>query len=230
MSSVVYTIILVAVAIAVAAVAVGLWYLAADLWLGPLARRLRAARSLGPTRSKLADLLRRNAVVRTDAAPRFWASVVSMPGRRLRGLLEQAHWRRTPGQIVLWSVACGFVGLAGGTLAGLSRPAAAALALGAAALPTAWLVLSCRRRLRRVEQQMPSALDALVNSLQCGHTLQESLRGAVDATAEPLREDLAAILQSVDLGAPWDDALDAFARLFPTAASASSPDAARSTS
>ena len=108
---------------------------------------------------------------------------------------------------------------------------AVAVAAGAAlatALP--WLVLGAgavaaspwvaraplhRRAERRLEAELPAALDAVSRSLRAGASLRQALAdAAVDATGR-LGDDLRRVVSSARAGIPLDEALETWARTRP---------------
>jgi tight adherence protein B len=111
-------------------------------------------------------------------------------GRRLQILLNQADVKWTAGGLVLTAL-----GAAAATgLLVYWRVHALPPALGSAALaawvPFFYVVRRRRKRLSRIQQYLPEALDLMVAALRAGHSLISALGMAAKESPEPLRREL----------------------------------------
>src|SRR5579875_3356763 len=105
---------------------------------------------------------------------------------RLRQLLYQADLRWTAGTLVLMSLTAFFIpaylinwrtgSLVFGMLAGII--------LGS--LPFLFVLFKRNRRFAKFEQQLPEALDLIVNAMRAGHSLNSALDVAATETMDPL--------------------------------------------
>ncbi|NWB86535.1 MULTISPECIES: type II secretion system F family protein [Pseudomonas] len=77
-----------------------------------------------------------------------------------------------------------------------------------------YLAWRYRRRLRRMVEQLPSALDHAVRSLKSGRTLADALMGGVEASTDPLREAMGRVRRNVELGVSLSDAVHDFAQFY----------------
>src|SRR5690606_11313693 len=86
-----------------------------------------------------------------------------------------------------------------------------ALAVGAALLwlPRALLAWARRRRLRRIDEQLPDFLLAVAGALRAGSGLQAGMRQVVPHIEAPLSQELGQLLQQQRMGLAFNDALDA---------------------
>jgi tight adherence protein B len=102
------------------------------------------------------------------------------------------------------------VGLLAGIVLGGSTLGVAGIAAGLAAEP---LLRSraVRAEARALERQLPDALRAIASALRAGRSLPQALAAARDEAPHPIRRPLHAAVRRLDVGAPLDDALDAFA-------------------
>jgi tight adherence protein B len=89
-----------------------------------------------------------------------------------------------------------------------------------AVLPTAlwltWLLLRRRRRIHRIEAELPLTFDALANAMKAGQSLPVALQSAVDASHPPLQEELEILSEGLNLGASLDELLHDLARRVPS--------------
>lgn len=81
------------------------------------------------------------------------------------------------------------------------------LTLGLAGLPSLLALHRRRRRLARMEAQLPDALDLLCGALRAGHALPSALRLVADDTEAPLADEFRILVDEVGYGASLADAL-----------------------
>jgi tight adherence protein B len=65
-----------------------------------------------------------------------------------------------------------------------------------------------RRRFRRFGQQLPDALDIMVRSLRAGHPVPIALRTIVDQMEEPMRSEIAIVVDEMTYGLDLREAMD----------------------
>lgn len=115
----------------------------------------------------------------------------------------------------------GWIGL--GVLAALlglatGGPAAAVvLAVPAAAGPAVALRLLAGRADRRLERELPAALELVARSLRAGSSLRDALAGAAASTPGRLGDDIGAVVGTAAAGLPLAAALDEWAGRRPCA-------------
>lgn len=96
-------------------------------------------------------------------------------------------------------------------------PAAIGFGCGGAFLPY-FYVLQCRaRRLAKIEEQLPEALDYLSRALRAGHPFAVCVEMLVDESLPPLAIEMRKTVDERKLGMSWDDALQNLARRVPLA-------------
>ena len=138
------------------------------------------------------------------------------PAGALDRLLLQAGSGQTVAQVLCWSVLALLAGLAAGALLGL----ALALQLGVGALGAAlpcWRLLRARqRRLARIEQQLPEALDLMGRSMRAGHAFPTALKMVGDELRAPLGSEMRIVFDEVNFGVAMGDALGNLASRVPS--------------
>lgn len=80
------------------------------------------------------------------------------------------------------------------------------------ALPSMYVSRRTKRRLIRVEEQLPDALTAIAKSLRAGSGLLQAIAFAADETPAPLGTELRATLRDLQLGADPVEVFDALSR------------------
>jgi tight adherence protein B len=125
----------------------------------------------------------------------------------LRELLDKADLDWSVGRLVLAMLTAGAAAL--NLLLWLQAPLWVALLCGVAVAALPILVLRRRQaqRLRRVEDQLPEALDYLSRALLAGHSLPMSVELLADECDPPLSLELRKTVDEYNLGLSMDDAL-----------------------
>ena len=134
------------------------------------------------------------------------------PAAALDRLLLQAGSTRTVAQVLGWSLLAGVAGLAAAAVLGLA-PGLGALA---AALPCWRLLRARQRRLARIEQQLPEALDLMGRSMRAGHAFPTALKMVGDELRAPLGSEMRAVFDEVNFGVARADALGNLASRVPS--------------
>lgn len=82
-----------------------------------------------------------------------------------------------------------------------------ALSLVCGSLPLIYIaVLAARKRTKFIEQ-LPDAIDLMVSVLRTGHSVPQAVRSVGKESAQPLGEEFSQILQRINLGQPFGEAL-----------------------
>ena len=126
---------------------------------------------------------------------------------RLNNLIAQAglHW--TVARLLLTSVTAGVAGLALGMLAAQPLIFCLVLAGVLAALPLFWVTWKRRRRLRRLEQQLPEALDLIGRAVRAGHSLPLGIQLLADEMPDPIAAEFRLVHEQVSFGVSLQQAL-----------------------
>ena len=82
-----------------------------------------------------------------------------------------------------------------------------AAALGAAFLPLAYVQWKRRRRLRRIEQQLPDTLDLIGRAMRAGHALPSGLQMAGEEMADPIGGEFRITHDEINFGVSMQQAL-----------------------
>src|SRR5258706_3569891 len=89
------------------------------------------------------------------------------------------------------------------------------LALAAAALPYWSVQLAARRRVRRLEEQFPQAVDQIAVSLRAGHAFATGLLMVAEEVEDPLGAEFRLVYDRQNYGKPLPDVLKEFAERVP---------------
>lgn len=175
---------------------------------GPDARKVQSRlRVLSSTR----DSTQQTQLVKQRLAselPLVQRQLQSLRLQRLDAFLLQSGLGWTISRLL---VTCALMALAGWVLAaGLMRQTqltglGAGVAL--AALPLLYVSFRRERRLRKIESQLPDALDLMTRALRAGHAFGSGLKMAGDEMAEPISGELRAVHEEVNFGVSMERAL-----------------------
>lgn len=141
--------------------------------------------------------------------PPFQRFLLQLPSaHQLDRILLQANLNWTVANLVLGCAACAATGYLVVT-ALLHQPfmAGAMVAAGAAILPLAYVRHRRARRLAKLEQQLPDALDLLGRALRAGHAFGTGLQMIGDEMAEPIAGEFRMVHDEVNFGVSLDQAL-----------------------
>ncbi len=89
------------------------------------------------------------------------------------------------------------------------------LALAAAPLPYWSVRLAAKRRVRRLEEQFPQAVDQIAVSLRAGHAFSTGLLMVAEEVADPLGAEFRLVYDRQNYGKPLPDVLKEFAERVP---------------
>ncbi|MDN2717981.1 MULTISPECIES: type II secretion system F family protein [unclassified Janthinobacterium] len=189
------------------------WQAARGAGAARVARRLQAMYTASDGEQALSITKQRPLSVH----PLLHGVLEGLPGaRRLDQLLLQAGMR--------WFVAtflgyCLLGGTAGLLLAGaLPLPwyVRLGLAAGGAALPYLLVRRARSKRLVRIEQQLPDALDLMSRAMRAGHAFPTALKMVGEEMTGPLADEFRAVFDEVSFGVAMADALGNLAARVPS--------------
>ena len=175
-----------------------------------IASRLQA---LSGETAAAAGIERTNA---TQRMPRLNAWFAGLgPGRRIQRFVDAAAVAISPVELLLLSAALAAVGLFLPALIGKPPIFGAVLGLGLAVLPW-WRVASQRRkRIERIERQLPEALDLMGRAMRAGHAFPTAVKMVGDEMAEPLGRYFRVLHDEMNFGVPANEALAHLAERVP---------------
>jgi tight adherence protein B len=184
-------------------------YLMWKTYKGPQAKkielRLKALSAAGDG-SAQSHLLRERML---SELPPFQRFLLGLPrAHRLDRTLLQANLSWTVSNLLLGCLACGAASFLAVTSL-LHQPfLVGALAAGGTAwLPLAYVQRRRKRRLAKLEQQLPDALDLLGRALRAGHAFGAGLQMVGEEMAEPIASEFRFVHDEVNFGVSLEQAL-----------------------
>jgi tight adherence protein B len=121
-------------------------------------------------------------------------------GLELRRILTQADLKWTPGKLILVSLALWVV--AGYIVYLRTHVQVMALLAGtaAAAVPLVYVLRTRTRRLSRMQQKLPEALDLMVSAIRAGHSMGGALAAAAREAPEPIGREFRLCFEEQNFG------------------------------
>jgi tight adherence protein B len=135
---------------------------------------------------------------------------------RLDRLLEQSGLSWSVSQFLAYSVLAAVGATLATSLLTSRWELLLAVAVGAALLPIGIVLRGRVRRLRRIEQQLPDALDLIARALRAGHAFPSALKMVGDEMADPIATEFGATFDEVNFGISLADALGNLATRVPS--------------
>jgi len=164
-------------------------------------------------RSERISILKQRRFARNDLADRLLHRLAL--AHRIDRLLVQSGIKWSVQQFLLWS---GTALLAGAFLTA-QWPLPLALSIGLALLfsiiPMLLVKRARRRRLARIEQQLPEAADFIARALRAGHSFTNVLQIVGNEMPEPLSADFRITREEINYGVPMAEALHNMAARIP---------------
>ncbi len=169
-------------------------------------RELRARMVTPGARRVGADLLRQE----NRGSFAFVGDFFSWLGllRRLQLLIDQADLRYRANDVFLLTIGIFLLAWLAVGLFGLNQWAVR-IAVGAAfaMLPTLWIMRKRSVRLKKIEEQLPDAIDLFNRSMKAGHNIQSGLETIAGESPDPVRMEFKKVIEEMALGAPTEQAL-----------------------
>jgi tight adherence protein B len=136
---------------------------------------------------------------------------------RLNALLLQSGLQWSLGRLLLLAFCAGFV-VVFLTASMLHPPLLALLAAaaGGAAAPVLYVARKRIQRMRKIEHQLPDALDLMTRALRAGHAFSSSLQMATEEMQDPLAAELRATHDEVNYGVSMQHALTNLSQRVPS--------------
>jgi tight adherence protein B len=178
-----------------------------------VARRLQLMSGGAGRGSERISILKARRFGRHDAVDRVLQRARFL--HRIDRLLLQSGMKWTVERFLLWSVAAALLGAC--AVAGWPLPLAAraGLALLCALVPLALVRRARRRRLARIEMQLPDAADFIARALRAGHSFTNVLQIVGNELPEPLSGEFRVAREEINYGVPLGEALHNMAARIP---------------
>jgi len=141
------------------------------------------------------------------SGPNFRLPEITAPLWVMR-LIEQSALAISFVDLLTVSLACALLPALIAYICALDWLVCFALALVASILPLGALSIVASRRRTKFIEQLPDAIDLMVSVLRSGHSISQAVRSVGKESAQPLGQEFAQVLQRINLGQPFGEALN----------------------
>jgi tight adherence protein B len=132
----------------------------------------------------------------------------SLPAAKsLDRLLEKANVRHSLGFFILLSLVLALAGFSGSSFVMSNPVLSLAVAVFLGGTPYFFVVLKKDRRMNKMEEQLPNALELIARGLRAGHAFSTAINFAAEEFDDPLGPEFAKILDEVNFGVSVSEAL-----------------------
>ncbi len=170
-----------------------------------IARRLRMMSAGGHAGGESQSMIKKRLLSET---PVFQRLLLQLPRvSQVDRLLEQSGVTWTVSDLIVLSLIAPV--LMGGLCLFLKIPLLLTLILMllAVALPTLWVVNAKTKRLQRVDQQLPDALDLVGRALRAGHAFPTAMKMVGEEMSDPIADEFRVTFDEVNFGISMNEAL-----------------------
>ncbi|MES2071440.1 MAG: type II secretion system F family protein [Pseudomonadota bacterium] len=178
-----------------------------------IARRLQVMSAGSHAGQASVSILKKRLLSETPGMQKLLLEVPRIHG--LDRLLEQSGMKLNVANFCILSLACGVCTLAGLWYAGVPVLFAAMLGIAALCLPLLFVRGKKSRRLTKIEQQLPDALDLMGRAMRAGHALPSAIQMVSEEMSDPLAEEFRIVFDEVNYGISMQDALKNLATRVP---------------
>jgi tight adherence protein B len=134
---------------------------------------------------------------------KFWHRLHAMLERADVPLRTVEFFYCMVGPAFLFGLVAAFLGLPKLVILGL-------MALGAL-IPYGFLSFKAKRRVNKIDDQLPDLLVTMAASLKAGHSFRQAMQAVVNEGQPPISDEFKRVLTEAQLGRPMDDALNEMA-------------------
>lgn len=185
--------------------AVILWKLAPSKREADIQRHLKEIGNLYGVDAAGANILKQESL---SAVPWINGLLLRIPGtRNLQLFITQADSTWSVGTLLLSSIVMVFFGTWFATFVVPGIWVGLLIGLAVGSLPYTYLYLKRQARFRRLDVQLPEAIDLIARALRAGHAVISAIEIVSQETSEPLASEFRAVFDEQNLGLPIREAL-----------------------
>ena len=167
-------------------------------------QRLRAA-SAGGHAAHNVSILKQRALSHSEGLQRLLLAVPRI--RSLDRLIMQSGLAMTVADLLILTLILAATGLLGTLLLGYHLLPGFGLAVALGSLPTLHILHSRKKRMEKLANQLPDAIDLMGRALRAGHAFPTALNMVGDEMAEPIGIEFRTLFDEINYGVTLEDAL-----------------------
>jgi tight adherence protein B len=190
-----------------------LWNVSRGTRARRIAQRLQTLSGEAPAEQQASSLLKQRHLAQHPALDRLLSALA--PLMRLDRLLQQAGAALNVARFCLLSLAVGVLTCIVLALIDVPGPIVLMSGMAASGAPLLLMMRKKQKRLARIGDQLPDALDLMSRALRAGHALPSAIRMAGEEMPEPIGREFRIVADEVNYGVSLADALKNLAARVP---------------
>lgn len=167
-------------------------------------RRLRAASAGGHAAQNL-SILKQRALSHSEGLQRLLLAVPRI--HTLDRLIVQSGLAMNVGDLLILTLILTATGLLGPLWFGHRLLFGLGLAAALSALPMLYILHARKKRMEKLENQLPDAIDLMGRAMRAGHAFPTALNMVGDEMAEPIGAEFRTLFDEINYGVKLEDAL-----------------------
>lgn len=167
-------------------------------------RRLRAASAGGHAAQNL-SILKQRALSHSEGLQRLLLAVPRI--HTLDRLIVQSGLAMNVGDLLILTLILAATGLLGPLWFGHRLLFGLGLAAALSALPMLYILHARKKRMEKLENQLPDAIDLMGRAMRAGHAFPTALNMVGDEMAEPIGAEFRTLFDEINYGVKLEDAL-----------------------
>ena len=167
-------------------------------------RRLRAASAGGHAAQNL-SILKQRALSHSEGLQRLLLAVPRI--HTLDRLIVQSGLSMNVGDLLILTLILAATGLFAPLWFGHRLLLGCALAAALSALPMLYILHARKKRMEKLENQLPDAIDLMARAMRAGHAFPTALNMVGDEMAEPIGAEFRTLFDEINYGVKLEDAL-----------------------
>lgn len=167
-------------------------------------RRLRAASAGGHAAQNL-SILKQRALSHSEGLQRLLLAVPRI--HTLDRLIVQSGLAMNVGDLLILTLILAATGLLGPLWFGHRLLFGLGLAAALSALPLLYILHARKKRMEKLENQLPDAIDLMGRAMRAGHAFPTALNMVGDEMAEPIGAEFRTLFDEINYGVKLEDAL-----------------------
>lgn len=168
-----------------------------------LQQRLQALSAGGLSRES--DLLKKRLLAESEGVERLLLRIPRV--RLVDRVLLQSGLQMTVASLAGWTLCAAFAGLMLFLVTTAPWWTLPLLCAGAGCIPFLYVLRSRRKRLHKIEEQLPETLDLMSRAMRAGHAFLSALQMAGTEGAEPIAREFRITAEEVNYGVAMQEAL-----------------------
>lgn len=169
-----------------------------------MARRLRAASAGGHGAEQL-SILKQRMLSRSDTMQRLLLTLPHV--QTLDRIIVQSGLSVTLGDVILLTLLFGGAGVFVPMYLGRGLLFGILLGCILAALPTLYIFRARTKRMQRLENQLPDAIDLMGRAMRAGHAFPNALKMVGEEMSDPIGSEFRTLFDEINYGVSLEDAL-----------------------